>query len=133
MIRRVLTGDAVAITGVIIGLVSLPLSWVTLKPSRISAGTNFSLHEIVGWFGLAIILALWLVCFTLCYFRKGTLSAVILGTAGNFILVLSFVFAGLSATRLLEGEASYARVSLSIGFWMTFVASYIVIFASRHL
>lgn len=132
MIRRVLTGDAVAITGVIIGLVSLPLNWVILKPSRISAGTNFSLHEIVGWTGLTIILTLWLVCFTLSYFRKGILPAVILGIAGNFILVLSFVFTGLSATRLLEGEASYARVSLSVGFWMTFVASYIVIFASRQ-
>ena len=47
-------------------------------------------------------------------------------------LILSFVLTGLSATRLLEGEVSYARMSLGVGFWMTFVATYIVIFASRQ-
>jgi len=132
MIRRVFTGDTVAITGVVIGLISLLVGWLTLKPSRISAGTSLSIQEIVGWTGLMIILMLWLVCFTLSYFRKGTLPAVLLGTAGNFILVLSFVLIGLSATRLLEGELPYARVSLGVGFWMTFVATYIVIFAARQ-
>ncbi len=132
MIRRVVTGDAVAITGVVIGLISLSVGWLTLKPSRISAGTSLSLHEIVGWTGLTIILTLWLVCFTLSYFRKRALPVVILGAAANFILVLSFVLASLSATRLLEGEVSYARVSLGVGFWMTFIATYIVIFASRQ-
>ena len=132
MIRRVFTGDTVAITGVVIGFISLLVGWLTLKPSRISAGISLSLHEIVGWTGLTIILVLWLVCLTFSYFRKGTLSAVILGAAANLILVLSFMLSGLSATRLLEGEVSYARVSLGVGFWMTLVATYIVIFASRQ-
>jgi len=132
MIRRVVTGDTVAITGVVIGLISLLVGWLTFKPSRISAGMSLNLHEIVGWTGLTIILTLWLVCFTLSYFRKGKLPAVLLGIAANLILVLSFVLAGLSATRLLEGEVSYARISLGVGFWMTFVATYIVIFASRQ-
>jgi len=132
MIRRVFTGDAVAITGVVIGFISLLVGWLTLKPSRISAGISLSLNEIVGWTGLTIILVLWLVCLTFSYFRKGTLSAVILGAAANLILVLSFMLSGLSATRLLEGEVSYARVSLGAGFWMTSVATYIVIFASRQ-
>ena len=132
MIRRVFTGDTVAITGVVIGFISLLVGWLTLKPSRISAGISLSLNEIVGWTGLTIILVLWLVCLTFSYFRKGTLSAVILGAAANLILVLSFMLSGLSATRLLEGEVSYARVSLGVGFWMTLVATYIVIFASRQ-
>ena len=132
MIRRVVTGDTVAITGVVIGLSSLLVGWLTLKPSRISAGTSLSIQEIVGWTGLTIILTLWLVCFALSYFRKGTIQAVILGTTANIILVLSFVLTGLSATRLLEGELPYARVSLGVGFWMTLIATYIVIFASRQ-
>ena len=132
MIRRVLASDSVTITGAVIGLISLLVGWLTLKPNRISAGISFSFHESVGWTGLTIILALWLVCFSLSYFRKGKIPAVILGTAANLILVLSFVFAGLSATRLLEGEVPYARVSLGAGFWMTLVATYILIFASRQ-
>lgn len=132
MIRRVVASDSVTITGVVVGLISLLAGWLTLKPNRISAGISFSFHESVGWIGLTIILTLWLVCFSLSYFRKGKLPAVILGTAANLILVLSFVFASLSATRLLEGKLPYARVSLGVGFWMTLVATYIVIFASRQ-
>ncbi|MFC1902111.1 ABC transporter permease [Chloroflexota bacterium] len=132
MIRRVLAGDSVAITGVIVGLIALSVGWLTLKPSRISAGMSLSFHETAGWTILTIILTLWLVCLAFSYVRKGTLSAAILGIAANLILVLSFVLAGLSATRLLEGEVPYARVSLGAGFWMTFVATYIVIFASRQ-
>jgi len=132
MIRRVFSGDTVTITGVVLGLISLPIGWLTLKPSRISAGTSLGLHEIADWAGLALILALWLACFTLSYFRKGKLPAAMQGAAANVILVLSFVLSGLSATRLLESEAAYARVSLGAGFWMTCIAAYIVIFASRQ-
>ena len=132
MIRRIVPGDTVSITGVVIGLISLSAGWLTLKPNRISAGMSFSLREGSGWQGLTIILVLWLVCFSLSYFRKGKIPAVILGAAANLILVLSFMFAGLSATRLLEGEVPYARVSLGAGFWMTLVATYILIFASRQ-
>jgi len=132
MIRRLVAGDSLNITGVAIGLISLYTGWLTLKPNRISSGVSLSFHEIAGWPGLAIILGLWFVCFSLSYFRKGKLPALILGTAANLILVLSFVFTGLAATRLLGVEAPNARISLGIGFWMTFVATYIMIFASRQ-
>lgn len=132
MIRRLVARDNVAITGSVIGLFSLLLGWLTLKPSRIVAGTSLSLWESVDWTGSAVILALWLVCFTFSFVGKGTLKAVILGTAANLILVISFVFIGLAASRLLEGEAPFARVSLGVGVWMTLVAAYIVVFAARQ-
>lgn len=132
MIRRLVTRDSVAITGSVIGLFSLLFGWLTLKPSRIVAGTSLSLWESVDWTGSAVILALWLVCLTFSFVGKGTLKAVILGTAANLILVISFLFTGLAASRLLEGEAPFARVSLGIGVWMTLVAAYIVVFAARQ-
>ena len=132
MIRRAVTGDSVAVTGVVIGLISFWLGWLTLKSSRISAGMSLSVYEILDWIIPSVILALWLVCFTFSYVRKGTLPAVILGIVANLILVLSFVLTGLSATRLLEGELPYARVALGAGFWLTLVATYIVISAARQ-
>jgi len=132
MIRRVVTGDTVAITGAAIGLISLLVGWLTLKPSRIASGVSLSSHEVVGWTGLTIVLALWLVCIAFSYIRKGTLPAVTLGVSANIILVLSFLLTGLSATRLLESALPYARVSLGTGFWMTCAASYVVIFAARQ-
>jgi len=132
MIRRAVTGDSVAVTGVVIGLISFWLGWLTLKPSRISGGTSLSLYEILDWIIPSVILGLWLVCFALSFIRKGKSSVVVLGTVANLILVLSFVFIGLAATRLLDGALPYARVSLGIGFWMTCAAGYIVVFAARQ-
>jgi len=132
MIRRAVTGDSVAVTGAVIGLISFWLGWLTLKSSRISGGMSLSLYEILDWIIPSVILGLWLICFALSFIRKGKSSVVVLGTVANLILVLSFVFTGLAATRLLEGALPYARVSLGIGFWMTCAASYIVIFAARQ-
>jgi len=132
MIRRLVTRDSVAVTGSVIGLFSFLFGWLTLKPNRIAAGTSLGLWESMDWTGPVVILVLWLVCFILSFVGKGTLWAVILGAIANLILVISFVLIGLAASRLLEGEAPFARVSLGVGVWMTFAAAYIVVFAARQ-
>jgi len=132
MIRRLVTRDSVAITGSVIGLSSFLFGWLTLKPSRIVTGTSLSLWESVDWAGAAVILALWLICFVFSFTKKERPQAVILGTAANLILIIAFVLTGLAASRLLEGEAPFARASLGAGVWITLAAVYIVIFASRQ-
>ena len=132
MIRRLVTRDSVAVTGSVIGIFSFLFGWLTLKPNRIAAGTSLRLWEGADWPGPVVILILWLVCFALSFVGKGKLKAVILGTAANLILVISFVLVGLAASRLLEGEAPFARVSLGVSVWMTLAAAYIVISAARQ-
>ena len=131
-IRRLVTRDSVAVTGSVIGLFSFLFGWLTLKPSRIVAGTSLSLWESVDWAGAAVILALWLICFVFSFTKKGRLQAALLGTAANLILIIAFVLTGLAASRLLEGETPFARASLGAGVWITLAAAYIVIFASRQ-
>jgi osmoprotectant transport system permease protein len=132
MIGRLISRDSVAITGCVIGFSSLFFGWLTLKPSRIVAGTSLVLWESFGWENAVIILGLWLICFILSLMGGGRLQALILGTAANLILFVTFLFAGLDASRLLEGEESFARVSLGAGFWITLAGAYIVIFAARQ-
>lgn len=132
MVRRLVTCDSVAVTGSVIGLCSFLLGWLTLKPNRIAAGTSLSLWDGVGWDSAAVILTLWLICFVLSLTGRGRLRAIILGTVANLILVTTFVLVGLAASRLLEGEASFARVSLGSGVWTTLAAAYILIFAARQ-
>jgi osmoprotectant transport system permease protein len=55
-----------------------------------------------------------------------------MGTIANVILITSLLFVGLAASRLIEKEAAFARVSLSTGIWITIAATYILIFASRQ-
>ena len=83
MIRRAVTGDSVAVTGIVIGLISFWLGWLTLKSSRISGGTSLSLYEILDWIIPSVILGLWFVCFALSFIRKGKSSVVVLGTVAN--------------------------------------------------
>ncbi len=130
VIRRLVTSDSVAVTGSVIGLSSLMFGWLTLKPSRIAAGTSLNLWEGTGWDGAAVILGLWLVCLALSLMGRGRLQTAILGIAANLILIITFMLAGLAASRLIATEASFTRVSLSAGIWITLVGAYIVIFGA---
>ena len=130
--QRVVTRDSVAITGAIIGLFSLLPGWLTLKSSRVVAGTSLNLWESIGWNGAVVLLGLWLVCLVLSSATKKRWIALVLGITANAILIVTFLFAGLAAGRLLEGEETFARVSLGAGVWVTLAGAYVVIFAARQ-
>lgn len=132
MLLRLASRNSVAITGSIIGLSSLLFGWLTLKPSRLAAGTSISLFESASWEGGVVILALWLICFTLSLSLKGSLQTIFLGISANLVLVTTFVLAGLAASKLLEGMAPFARVSLGAGLWITLAGAYVLIFAARQ-
>ncbi|MBI3931391.1 MAG: ABC transporter permease [Chloroflexi bacterium] len=132
MIRRFISRDSVALVGSIIGLSSVLPGWLTLKPSRIVAGTSLRLWQSSDWEGSTVILGLWLLCFVLSLLRGSKLSALMLGTAANLIIIVTFLLAGLVASNLLEGAAPSARVSLGAGIWMTLGGAYVVIFAARQ-
>lgn len=132
MIGRLISRDNVALTGSILGLGSVLIGWVTVKPNRLAAGTSLSLWESFGEECGGIILVLWLVCLGLSLSLRGRLKAIILGIVANLILVIVFLLVGLSARRLLEEAPSLARVSLGVGFWITLVSTYVVIFAARQ-
>jgi len=131
-IRQRFTYDSVAITGSIIGLLSIPLGWLTLKPNRLAAGTSLTMWESFGAEGTAIITALWLVCLGLSLFGKKRWHVISLGIVLNLIFIITFVLAGANASRLLANEASFARVSLSAGIWITSLGAYISIFSCRQ-
>ena len=132
MIRRLVTNDSVAITGSVIGLSSLLFGWLTLKSSRIASGASLTLQESAGWDGTAIILVLWLTCFAISLTKKVKWQPILLGIFASTIFIYTLTLAGLNASRLMVGGADFARVSLGVGIWITFAASYILIFNSRQ-
>ncbi len=134
MLLRLASRDNVAVAGSLIGLASLLFGWLTLKPNRIAAGTGLNLWQGFDWPGAAVIIALWILSFGLSLAGRKRLRALIIGIIANAIIIASFLFAGLSAPRLLEQEAAaFARVSLGAGFWVTLAGAYVVIFGARHV
>jgi osmoprotectant transport system permease protein len=130
--RRLISPDRVALTGSIIGLSSLLLGWLTLKPNRLASGTGLSLWESfdIAWF--AVITGMWLLCLILSLVQLRRLRGVGLGITANIILVVTFVLIGLASSHFLEGEPPAARVSPDAGFWVTLAGAYVVIFAARR-
>ncbi len=133
MLLRLANRDNVAVAGSLLGLASLLFGWLTLKPNRIATGTGLNLWQGFDWPGAAVIIALWVLSFGLSLAGRKRLRALSLGIIANIIIIASFLFAGLSATRLLEQEAAAStRVSLGAGFWVTLAGAYVVIFGARH-
>ena len=132
MIRQWVTRNSVAVTGSIIGLFSLPFGWLTLKTSRLAAGTSLPLWEVFGWSVVAVIIILWLACLALSLTERNKWRSITAGITANVILILTFIFAGLEASRLTATSTAFARVSLSTGVWITVAAVYVLIFAVRQ-
>jgi osmoprotectant transport system permease protein len=130
---RLINPDRVALTGSILGLASLLLGWLTLKPNRLAAGTSLNLGESLGQAGTMAIAVLWLLCLALSLVKLKRGRGIGLGIIANTLLILTLVLVGLASGRLLEEGPVAARVSLSTGFWLTIAGTYTVIFAARRL
>jgi len=124
--------DRVALTGTILGLSALLLSWLILKPNRLAVGTSLNLWESLGGGAAVAIVVLWLVCLVLSLAEGKRSHGIAVGVSANLILILTFILVGLASNRLLQGEAAIARVSLGTGFWVTLAGVYTVIFAARR-
>ena len=125
-----LVPDNVAVTGSVIGLLSLLLGWLTLKSSRVAAGTSLRLWE-VEWGLVALFVGLWSACLVLSLIGSKRRS-MLLGILANVIIVLILVSAGLEASRLLAVESPTARVAPGAGFWLTLFAACVLVFAARQ-
>ena len=132
MIRRLVTRDSVALTGSVIGLVSLLFGWLTLKPNRVAAGTSFCLWESAGWPVMLAMTGLWVTCLVLSLVAGKVVRKVSLGAIANLIVAVTFVTVGWTSGRLLETQDAIARVSLGAGFWLTLGGAYVVVFSARQ-
>jgi osmoprotectant transport system permease protein len=132
MLKRLISPDRVAATGVIIGLISLPLGWLTLRPNRLAGGTGMALWDGMGWGAAAAIMALWLACLALVLTGKNRRHIIALGICLNLVIFATFIFSGSGASHLLQGAAPVSRVSLGAGVWVTSLGAYIAIFSCRQ-
>lgn len=130
--RRLVTPDSVAITGCVVGLLSLLFGWLTQKENRLASGTSLKLWDATGWSIAAIILGLWLFCLILSLFGKRRWHVIALGIILNIIFIMTFVLAGGTATSLMETATSFARISPGAGVWITSLGVYISIFSCRQ-
>ena len=132
--------DQVSLLGVFFGIGSLALGFMQVRMNRIATGVPYPLWRAASPVLLVTFVLLLLVALLLAARVDARLTAakaltpytvaLLLGLAGNLILVFPFAAAGLSVTRLMPPDAPYARVGLGPGSWLAALSGYILVLSS---
>lgn len=130
--RRLRGCDRVGVAGAVIGLASLAMPWLTLKPTRLSSGTGLGLVDSVWWGGAGLLAGLWLLCLYLALQSGGRPKSILLGVVANLCLAVTVFLSGQAARALLDGQPPFTRVSVGAGVWVALIGAYIAIFAARQ-
>jgi osmoprotectant transport system permease protein len=104
-------------------------TYVQLRPNRILSGTDASAFQAFGS-GAWLLVGLWALVLVGCLPPAGRFGAHIRGLAANAVMVASTLLVASGADRFLAEKGDIARVSLGLSFWLTLLASYIVIFSA---
>lgn len=123
-------GRGVLLLGVAVGLVALWLPWFVLKPNRLVAGQASGLLEVTSGLWWALLVA-WVVAFAGAWWRRVAPLAVVPVAVVVTSVVLYAAASG--SLALAADQPPSARVSLSVGFWLSLVACYVIWFAATRL
>ncbi len=134
MIVRRNSVDKVVTLGTLLGVFSLFLGWVTLRPNRLASGSSLGLWDSFGFVGATIVAALWLSILPFCVRRSGrsTFLRITPGLLATVIVAVVFILTGVAARRLLAGAGSAARVSVGGGPWISVAGASMVAYASSR-
>lgn len=124
----------VGLTTAVLGLAALfALSFASLRGSRIQSGVDLSAPASIGWGWTGLLVALWLLA-AACSLRddRRMLSSAARGIAASAVIVAAVALSEVAAVRLAEGAAQFARVSIGPGVWLTCLAAYGLVLASRR-
>jgi osmoprotectant transport system permease protein len=130
--RSFLRRNAVTLVLSVVGLASITFDWLTHRPNRLAEGEAMALWSFAGA-GCPLVLGfLWFTCVAIGTSTSERLRAVVRGIISAVILIVGLGITGYGASSLRDDPGSAARVSLSAGFWTTFLAAYMQVFASRR-
>ncbi len=124
--------NRVALFGAVLGLGALLATpWLNIRPNRLSSGTGvYALLDDPAAF--ALLASVWIVCLAVAARRGIEIRGWMLAGCGGLAAVLTPILAASSARTLLLDAQPFARVSLSVGTWASFVAAYAVLYAAAQ-
>jgi osmoprotectant transport system permease protein len=124
----------VGMTASVLGLLSLvTLSFTVVAPNRLRTGTGVSLLGSLGWGWSCALLGGWVLLGLLSL--KDDRRRPVAASRGLLSLVLAlsaFALCEVAALRLLPEAGTFARLSIGGGAWVSAIAAYTVVLASRR-
>lgn len=121
----------VTVLGMVIGILSFSLPFITFKENRLAKGVPLFSWEVLVGIELFIIIVPWIILSLLTlYWSSWNMYSVLCGIFGNLIIIAVFFLIGRSSTRLLQSEESFARIAMGFGSWGMIAAGYVLINSS---
>ena len=121
----------VAIAGSILGVAAtLAPGYVSFRPNRILDGTSASALHAFGPFAWVLLSAWVLAALVSAAPIAVRAKGLAVGLLAGSTVVLSVWRIGVLARDYLAEKGDIARLSLGLGFWLSLLAAYLVIFAS---
>ncbi len=123
----------VGITAAVIGLpLFLVLPFATVRRSRIATGVDMPPLEALGPLLTVAVAALWVAVVVLSLREGGRGRAAARGLLGASIIISLVVLSGWAASTLGPQVGQFARVSIGGGAWVSGIAAYSLVLASRR-
>jgi osmoprotectant transport system permease protein len=123
--------------GVATAVIGLPLflllPFATVRRSRIATGVGLPPWSAIGPLLTLVVVALWIAVIVLSLRDGGRGSAIARGFLGAAIIVAIVAFSGGAATNLGVQAGRFARVSVAGGAWVSAIAAYALVLASRRI
>lgn len=111
-------------------LIVLPFS--TVKASRLQTGTGVSLFDALGTTA-ALLVGLWVIVIVLSLRDdRRPLPAMLRGLGGSAVIVALLALSEVAAVSLLADAGEFARVSIGSAVWVSVLAAYMLVLASRR-
>lgn len=124
----------VGITAAVIGLpLFLLLPFATVRRSRIATGVGMPPWQAIGPLLTVAVAALWVAVVVVSLREGGRGRAAARGLLGAAIIISLVALSGWAASSLGPQVGQFARVSIGGGVWVSAIAAYAVVLASRRL
>lgn len=124
----------VGLVAVALGLPSfLALPFATVRSSRIVTGSGVSAWGALGPALWLLVVGMWVLVAALSLRAGGRRAALARGALGAGIIVTMLALSGWAATTIGAATGQFARVSIGGGVWLSAIAAYTVLLASRRL
>jgi osmoprotectant transport system permease protein len=123
---------SVALAGALVVLFSMAFGWLTVRPNRLASGTSLHLWDSLGWGPAAAIIVLSAACLVAIWLGTKKIHIILQGVLANLVLILTFIFAGSAASRIINSSPEFTRVSIGAGIWVIAIGAVIIIVAVRQ-
>jgi osmoprotectant transport system permease protein len=110
-------------------LVSIAGTFAVLRPNRLLRGEDVTLQQSSPQ-GFWLLMVAWVVILVASLPRTGRIGAVLRGLGADAIILASTLVSANVAADFMARQGALARVSLGVGYWLTLLACYVVIFSA---